>query len=166
MRRQWLVLLSMLLVSCFQAESEHSDSNQAQSAIEVKSQTKALDLKSLSGSSSPLSIDNSSVKQAFERKQSNVWVEGSGRVKKLLVDDNNGSRHQKFLVSISDKQTLLFAHNIDLAPRLDTLQVGETIDFRGEYVYNPKGGVVHWTHRDPQGGIEAGWIKYNGKTYE
>lgn len=166
MRRQWLVLLSMLLVSCFQAESEHSDSNQAQSAIEVKSQTKALDLKSLSGSSSPLSIDNSSVKQAFERKQSNVWVEGSGRVKKLLVDDNNGSRHQKFLVNISDKQTLLFAHNIDLAPRLDTLQVGETIDFRGEYVYNPKGGVVHWTHRDPQGGIEAGWIKYNGKTYE
>ncbi|MGZ8271201.1 MAG: DUF3465 domain-containing protein [Methylophilus sp.] len=166
MRRQWLALLSVLLVSCFQAEPEHSDSNQAQSAIEVKSQTKTLDLKSLSGSSNPLNIDNASVKQAFERKQSNVWVEGSGSIKKLLVDDNNGSRHQKFLVSVSDKQTLLFAHNIDLAPRLDTLQVGDTIDFRGEYVYNPKGGVVHWTHRDPQGGIEAGWIKYNGKTYE
>jgi hypothetical protein len=166
MRRQWLALLSLLLVSCFQAEPEHSDSNQAQSAIEVKSQTKTLDLKSLSGSSSTLSVDNASVKEAFERKQSNVWVEGSGSVKKLLADDNNGSRHQKFLVSISDKQTLLFAHNIDLAPRLDTLQVGDIIDFRGEYVYNPKGGVVHWTHRDPQGGNEAGWIKYNGKTYE
>jgi len=166
MRRQWLALLSLLLVSCFQAEPEHNDSNQAQSAIEVKSQTKTLDLKSLSGSSSPLSVDNASVKQAFARKQSNVWVEGSGSVKKLLADDNNGSRHQKFLVIISDKQTLLFAHNIDLAPRLDTLQVGDTIDFRGEYVYNPKGGVVHWTHRDPQGSNEAGWIKYNGKTYE
>lgn len=166
MRRQWLALLSVLLVSCFQAEPEHSDGNQAQSAIEVKSQTKTLDLKSLSGENNPLSVNNASVKQAFERKQSNVWVEGSGSVKKLLADDNNGSRHQKFLVSISDKQTLLFAHNIDLAPRLDTLQVGDAIDFRGEYVYNPKGGVVHWTHRDPQGGIEAGWIKYNGKTYE
>lgn len=166
MRRQWLALLSLLLVSCFQAEPEHSESNQAQSAIEVKSQTKTLDLKSLSGENNPLSVNNATVKQAFERKQSNVWVEGSGSVKKLLADDNNGSRHQKFLVSISDKQTLLFAHNIDLAPRLDTLQVGDTIDFRGEYVYNPKGGVVHWTHRDPQGGIEAGWIKYNGKTYE
>ena len=87
-------------------------------------------------------------------------------MKKLLADDNKGSRHQKFLVTISDEQTLLFAHNIDLAPRLDALAVGDALSFRGEYVYNPKGGVMHWTHHDPQGGNKVGWIKHNGKVYE
>ena len=110
--------------------------------------------------------DNAAIIQAFKGKKSDIFVEGSGVVKKLLADDNKGSRHQKFLVTISDEQTLLFAHNIDLAPRLEALAVGDVVTFRGEYVYNPKGGVMHWTHRDPQGGDKYGWIKHSGKTYE
>jgi hypothetical protein len=158
-----LILLSLLLASCFKTDPEPVDSNQTQSAIEVKSQTQTLDLKSLS--SNPLNSASTSVVLAFERKQSHVWVEGDGSVKKLLEDDNKGSRHQRFLVSISGQQTLLFAHNIDLAPRLNDLQVGDAVAFRGEYIYNPKGGVVHWTHHDPNG-HNSGWIKHNGKTYE
>lgn len=110
--------------------------------------------------------DNAALVKAFKNKKSHVFVEGGGVVKKLLADDNKGSRHQKFLVTISDEQALLFAHNIDLAPRINALAVGDTVTFRGEYVYNPKGGVMHWTHKDPQGAIEGGWIKHNGKTYE
>jgi hypothetical protein len=110
--------------------------------------------------------DNAALVEAFKNKKSDIFVEGSGVVKKLLLDDNKGSRHQKFLVTISDEQTLLFAHNIDLAPRLDALAVGDTVSFRGEYVYNPKGGVMHWTHKDPQGVIEGGWIAHNGQKYE
>ena len=110
--------------------------------------------------------DNTALTQAFKSKKSDIFVEGSGVVKKLLADDNKGSRHQKFLVTISAEQTLLFAHNIDLAPRIENLQVGDSVTFRGEYVYNPKGGVMHWTHHDPQGGNKVGWIKHNGKVYE
>lgn len=110
-------------------------------------------------------LDNNALIQAFQDKKSNIFVEGAGTVKKLLPDDNKGSRHQKFLVSISAEQTLLFAHNIDLTQPVP-LAVGDTIQFRGEYVYNPKGGVVHWTHHDPQGKIEGGWIKYKGTTYQ
>ncbi len=119
--------------------------------------------------------DNAAIVQAFKGKKSNVFVEGSGVVKKLLADDNKGSRHQKFLVTISAEQTLLFAHNIDLAPRLDALAVGDVVTFRGEYVYNPKGGVMHWTHHDPSGRQEmnspqgeklGGWIMHNGQKYE
>lgn len=110
--------------------------------------------------------DNKALIQAFKNKKSDIFVEGSGVVKKLLPDDNKGSRHQKFLVTISDEQTLLFAHNIDLAPRIDAIQVGDSVQFRGEYVYNPKGGVMHWTHHDPQGGNKVGWIKHAGKVYE
>lgn len=112
------------------------------------------------------STANDALNDAYQRKLSNVWLEGEGVVKKLLPDDNKGSRHQKFLVGISDGKTLLFAHNIDLAPRIDDLQIGDTITFRGEYVYNPKGGVMHWTHHDPRGDLQGGWIRHNGRTYE
>lgn len=108
---------------------------------------------------------NSALIEAFQGKKSNLFVEGSGVVKKLLPEDNKGSRHQKFLVTISDEQTLLFAHNIDLSKSIP-LVVGDTIEFRGEYVYNPKGGVMHWTHHDPQAKIEGGWIKHNGQIYQ
>lgn len=162
-------LASLSLVACLQAPQPDVEHNQAQSAVEVKSQVKKLDLKPLS--STPLSgnfslSDNSAVEQAFAQKQSNVWVQGSGEVTKLLADDNHGSRHQKFLVRINAAQTLLFAHNIDLSPRINTLKVGDTIEFKGEYVFNPKGGVIHWTHHDPKGQHQGGWIKHQGNTFE
>jgi hypothetical protein len=109
---------------------------------------------------------NEALVNAYQNKQSQVWLAGNGVVKKLLADDNKGARHQKFLVTINAQQTLLFAHNIDLAPSIDDLQVGDKIEFKGEYVYNPKGGVMHWTHHDPKGDLQGGWIKHNGKTYE
>ncbi|MGB7814784.1 MAG: DUF3465 domain-containing protein [Methylotenera sp.] len=109
---------------------------------------------------------NASIEAAYENRASNIDVEGQGIVVKLLTDDNNGSRHQKFLVKIASGKTLLFAHNIDLAPRIEDIKIGDEMAFRGEYVFNPKGGVIHWTHHDPRGEHVAGWIKHNGKVYE
>ncbi len=152
--QRWLVIVWLCLLSaCFKAESEVSASQ-------------ALDAQPLTESAAQPLPDNAAIVQAYERKQSDIFVEGHGTVKKLLPDDNKGSRHQKFLVTISDKQTLLFAHNIDLAPRIDDIAVGDVVSFKGEYVYNPKGGVMHWTHHDPKGNIEGGWIQHNGKLYE
>lgn len=107
-----------------------------------------------------------SASQLFARQAKDEMVDGEGRVIRLLADDNQGSRHQRFLVEIENGQTLLFAHNIDLAPRIDTLKVGDEVGFRGEYSYNIKGGIVHWTHLDPRNRHEAGWIKHNGITYQ
>ncbi|MGQ2964520.1 MAG: DUF3465 domain-containing protein [Methylophilus sp.] len=122
-----------------------------------------IDLRSLSAGLS--TEDNAALTQAFAKKQSHVWLQGNGTVKKLLADDTKGARHQRFLVSVSPEQTLLFAHNIDLAPRVADLTVGDQVQFKGEYIYNPKGGIMHWTHHDPDG-IKGGWIKVNGKIYE
>jgi len=92
-------------------------------------------------------------------------VRGQGEVVKLLADDTKGAQHQKFLVRINPQQTLLFAHNIDLAPRVP-LNVQDTVRFQGEYVYNPKGGIVHWTHHDPKKNHPGGWIMHHGQMYQ
>lgn len=103
---------------------------------------------------------------AIRDQKSGSQVTGEGVVSKVLPDDNDGSRHQRFLVTLPSGQTLLFAHNIDLAPRIPALRAGDPIAFRGVYEWNPKGGVIHWTHRDPGGRHEPGWIKHAGQTYQ
>lgn len=110
--------------------------------------------------------DSEKIQQAFQQQKSNVQVHASGRVKVVLADDNDGSRHQKFILELSNGLTVLVAHNIDLAPRIENLKKGDVVEFYGEYEYNPKGGVIHWTHHDPQQRHIAGWLKYQGKTYQ
>ena len=96
----------------------------------------------------------------------NAPVEGRGTVRRVLRDDREGSAHQKFLLGLDDGTTVLVAHNIDLAPRLDGLAEGDTLEFHGEYVWTPKGGTVHWTHRDPDGRHAPGWLRWRGRTYD
>jgi Protein of unknown function (DUF3465) len=104
--------------------------------------------------------------RAFDDQQSNIQIQGEGSVQKILPDDNDGSRHQRFILRLSSGQTLLIAHNIDLAPRLDTLREGDSVAFYGEYEWNSKGGVIHWTHRDPAGVHAAGWLEHAGRRYQ
>jgi len=98
--------------------------------------------------------------------RSGQQVKGSGRVIRLLPDDNDGSRHQRFIIELNTGRTLLIAHNIDLAPRVSSLRAGDTVEFNGEYEPNDRGGVIHWTHKDPRGSHEAGWIRHNGQLYQ
>lgn len=106
------------------------------------------------------------IKAAYDRRQSNVQVQGSGRVKAILRDDNDGSRHQKFILVLKNGLSILVAHNIDLAPKISNLNKGDIVEFYGEYEYNPKGGVLHWTHHDSQGRHESGWLKHDGQIYQ
>ncbi len=117
--------------------------------------------------SSPRTRSSDKILQnAFNRRQSNLQVEGGGVVVKVLADDVEGSRHQRFILRLGTGQTLLLAHNIDLAPRIAPLQEGDVVAFYGEYEWNEKGGVIHWTHRDPDGRHVGGWLKHGGNTYQ
>jgi len=111
--------------------------------------------------------DGSALLQAaYQNQQSDLQVQGAGQVSRILPDDNKGSRHQKFLLRLSTGQTILIAHNIDLAQRIGGLQEGDTVEFFGEYEWNQKGGVVHWTHHDPSGRHTGGWLKHNSTLYQ
>jgi len=106
------------------------------------------------------------IEAAFLNQRNNVQVRGQGIVTRLLADDLRGSRHQRFLVELKSGQTLLISHNIDLAPRIKDIQTGDPVAFYGEYEFNTKGGVIHWTHHDPKGRHPGGWIKHKGVTYQ
>lgn len=114
----------------------------------------------------PTYADKASIEHAYINQQSNVQLKAYGKVEKILQDDNEGSRHQRIIVRINAKQTVLIAHNIDLAKRIPNLKQGDLIEFYGEYEWNKKGGVVHWTHHDPSGRHLAGWLKHNGIIYQ
>lgn len=115
---------------------------------------------------SHVQANDARLKQAYQNHKSDVQVRGSGLVSRLLPDDNKGSRHQKFILRLDSGQTLLVAHNIDLAPRIQGLRKGDRVEFYGEYEWNKKGGVMHWTHKDPRNHHTHGWLKHNGKIYE
>ena len=60
---------------------------------------------------------------------------------------------------VDGSPSVLIAHNLDLAPRVSPLARGDVLEFAGEFVWNDKGGVVHWTHPDPRGHHRAGWLR-------
>jgi len=95
---------------------------------------------------------------------SGEWVEASGVVTRVISDDNDGSRHQRFILDMRNGQTLLIAHNIDLARRVP-VGVGDRVTFRGMYEWNDLGGLIHWTHHDPMGIEDGGYVTYRRRTY-
>lgn len=111
-------------------------------------------------------ISDQVFKNVFNKKISNVQVQGQGVVIKILKDDLEGGKHQRFILKLNSGQTLLIAHNIDLAPRINNLKVGDIVIFFGEYEWNSQGGVIHWTHKDPQKNHVNGWLKHKGKIYQ
>ncbi len=105
------------------------------------------------------------VETLIRERRSGVMVDTRGIVVKTLRDDNDGSRHQRFLFELASGNTLLVAHNIDLAPRVP-LREGDEVRVYGQYEWNEKGGVLHWTHHDPAKRHEEGWIEHRGRRYE
>ncbi|SMF56404.1 Protein of unknown function [Alteromonadaceae bacterium Bs31] len=113
-----------------------------------------------------LHADDVLLKNAYQQRLSDIQLRGSGELIKLLPQDNVGSRHQKFILKLNSGQTLLISHNIDLAPKIESIKIGDWVEFYGEYEWNSQGGVVHWTHRDPDGRHAHGWLKHKGKKYQ
>lgn len=105
--------------------------------------------------------------EAFKDQRSDVMIDNvSGTVEAVLPDDNEGSRHQRFIIRVSRNQTVLVVHNIDMAARISGLMKGDRVNVKGEYEWNDRGGLIHWTHKDPRSSHEDGWIEYNRVRYE
>ncbi len=110
----------------------------------------------------PLSV----IEEAFLNNQSNIQVKQVGTIISILSDDTVGDCHQRIIVQLLNMQTLLIAHNIDIALRIPNPVKGKKLKFHGEYEWNSKGGVIHWTHKDPNGIHINGWLEYEGLIYD
>ncbi len=104
------------------------------------------------------------VLEAFRARRSGVEVQATGVVARRLADDRKGLPHERFILRVGEL-TVLVAHNTELAPHVP-VAVGDTVEVRGEYEWTQLGGVIHWTHRDPDGRHAPGWIRLRGRVYE
>lgn len=110
--------------------------------------------------------EKTEIAELYQQRAHDAQIEVSGKVIRVLPDDNDGSRHQRFIIATKRGHTLLVAHNIDLAPRVSGLKTGDDVVVYGEYEWNDKGGVMHWTHHDPANRHPHGWIRHQDKLYQ
>jgi hypothetical protein len=109
--------------------------------------------------------DYQEVLNAQAQQMRKVEVTISGPVFKMLPDDTKGLPHERWLMQLSNGSTVLIAHDTKLAPRVP-INNGDMVRIHGEYIWNDKGGVIHWTHHAPNGRHEPGWVEFNGQKYE
>jgi hypothetical protein len=125
--------------------------------------------RSAANKNKPVVTDDQAIARLFVERRSDVIVTAAGRVVKILrddLDDTDGSgMHQQFLVDVDGTDfTVKISHNLKFgrAP----VQEGDRVRFKGEYEWNDRGDCVHWTHHDPKGWHEDGWLEHEGKRYE
>lgn len=171
LRRITYMLLAAAVASGITYYKRNVSNQSATVATQAETTSNSQSNTGKSSSSPTRSITNKDQKKAIKRiraaannTDAQFWISIQGTVVKLLKDDLKGSRHQKFLIRIAPDITLLVAHNIDLAQRAPVSK-GDEISLRGRYEWNNRGGVMHWTHHDPKGRKQGGWIEVNGKKY-
>jgi hypothetical protein len=110
--------------------------------------------------------DDQAIVQDFQQHRSAVEVTADGTVIRQLPDSTGPSAaHERFIIRLrSGGLTLLIDHNLAIAPRVP-VRAGDHVIVHGEYIWNAQGGLIHFTHHDPQGRHEGGYIEDNGQFY-
>jgi Protein of unknown function (DUF3465) len=121
----------------------------------------------LAGCSASQSADNAAVCDAYHAGRSRIEVVAAGTVTRVLgTQAGRVSPHEGFLMRL--------ASGCDLVVRVEAntdftgtfaLARGDVVSVKGEYEYYTLGGVIHWTHRDPRGRHDGGYIQTKTGTY-
>lgn len=111
--------------------------------------------------------DDGAIVQDFQNHRSYLEVTADATVVQVLPDGTGASgTHEQFIIRLtSGDLTLLVEHNLSIATRAP-VAVGDHVIVHGEYIWNAQGGLIHFTHHDPQGKYEGGFIQDNGTTYD
>ena len=114
--------------------------------------------------------DNGAVYAAWAGHQSHLELVAEGTVARNLGTRRGPSGlHEGFLVHLRGGAghglTIRVEDNADIT---GPIPIGEGADvrIRGEYIYDPRGGLIHWTHHDPRLRHEPGFVEINGRKYQ
>lgn len=113
------------------------------------------------------SPNDAAVCAVYSAGRSHVEVIANGSVTRTMgVQPGRISPHEGFLLQLATGCRLVVRveANTDFTGPIP-LDPGEHVVVKGEYEYYPLGGVIHWTHRDPRGRHEGGYIEAGGRTY-
>ena len=125
----------------------------------------AIVMSSCGGATTP---DDAALCSAFRDARSHVEIVADGHVTAVLgVAPGRVSPHEGFLMRVGSGCDVVVRveANTDFTGEFP-LTRGEPVVVKGEYEYYPRGGVVHWTHRDPRGRHDGGYIEIDGHRYE
>jgi hypothetical protein len=82
----------------------------------------------------------------------------------FFTGHRSGRRHEAFDV-VTPCGPAEIVDNVDIAPSVP-VRPGARIDVRGEMVHDRgRPPIVQWTHHDPQGHHEDGFIRLRGRVY-
>src|ERR1700730_1815280 len=111
----------------------------------------------LAACSGPAQPDDAAIVSDFHNHQSTVEVTADGTVVRLMADrTSSAGTHEQFVVKLSSGDiTVAVEHNISIAPRVP-VALGDHVIVHREYISNSQGGLIHFTHHDPQGTHEGG----------
>ena len=104
-----------------------------------------------------MKLNHPTPEDAFANHSDQVELTVQGKITEILKDDNLGLPHQRFIMTLPSGLTLLVLNNLDRAKELP-LEVGQSVEVKGQYRWNRHGGLLHDTHRDHRTGHLDGWI--------
>ncbi len=112
--------------------------------------------------------NDAAVCDAFNAQRSHVEVVATGTVYRILGTRGgpNGS-HEGYLMRLDGtcKASVKVETNVTLTGPVP-LTTGESVVVKGEYEYTRLGGVIHWTHHDPAGRHEGGYVKAGNAIFQ
>lgn len=111
--------------------------------------------------------DDAAVCAAFSAQRSGVEVVAQGSVTRVLgVQAGRSSPHEGFLLRLDSGCAIVVRVevNTDFTGTIP-FSIGQRVLIKGDYEYYSRGGVIHWTHRDPRGRHENGYVDVNGTMY-
>lgn len=111
---------------------------------------------------------NGLICQAFDAQQSHVEVLATGVVTRDLgLRAGRSGTHEGYLLRLDNgcRLVLKVETNVDLTGPIP-IKTGDRAVVKGEYEWTRLGGVLHWTHHDPRGRHEGGYVTVEGHTYQ
>lgn len=113
--------------------------------------------------------DNAAIYGAWADQRSRVEVTADGTVARILgTRQGRSGAHEGFLLHLRGAGghglSVRVETNVDITGAIP-LEPGESVEVRGEYIYDPRGGIIHYTHHDPAGRHESGYVEAGGDLY-